>query len=670
MQPTYYKLHADPFRLSPDPRFCFPYRTYRKAMTYMRHALLRAEGFIVVTGQPGMGKTTLINDLLQGLNTDQVRVASLVSTQLAADDLLRMVAYTFDLNPEGMDKATILNRVTRFLEQQHQSGRRALLIVDEAQDLNADALEELRLLTNIQVTGNQLLQIFLVGQKELRAVVSSPSLEQLHQRVIAATYLEPLGVTETTEYIKHRLRRVGWKGDPLISNQAYSMIHQFSRGIPRQINQICSRLLLHGSIEEKDRLGLQDLKIVIEELHEEMLLPLGMQEIADRVVWPENLPQESFDEEPRPQAAVAAPQTDNVPPAPAPDRPSARPAATDNPAGHRELHAQHETTPPAPPAEHPTVAANDQPYRVQTRLPATGDMDHDPQAHKRGPWHFLAIIALSAALGGLVYATYPGSGRLTDHMLLSWVHSSFQKLRSQLSPSMANNIMAATDQKVDRLTLAPPPSPAGSEQGTAETLVVDIQPQQEEVLLEEIPPGETAQTTASTAEKSVMSGPELELVELQQALEQNGLLVEHISDTTLKVKLSTDGMFDIGSAEIKPDAAPVLRKLVDVMSHHDHIITQVVGHTDSSGSAEYNLRLSKLRAKAVADYLVGLGLSGERIHSEGRGDHDTRLEVSTRGRPELKRRVGIYLRLIQEGGITARATRGNSSLNATGVVAR
>jgi hypothetical protein len=386
---------------------------------------------------------------------------------LAADDLLRLVAYTFDLNPEGMDKATILNRVTRYLEQQHQSGRRALLIVDEAQDLKADALEELRLLTNIQVTGNQLLQIFLVGQKELRAVVSSPSLEQLHQRVIAATYLEPLGVTETTEYIKHRLRRVGWKGAPLISNQAYSMIHQFSRGIPRQINQICSRLLLHGSIEEKDRLGLQDLKIVIEELHEEMLLPLGMQEIADKVIWPENLPEESFDEEPRPQpatqVAAAAPQTDNVPPAPEPDRPSDRPAATDNTANHRELHAQHETTSPAPPAVHPTVAANDQPYRVQTRPPATGDIEHEPQARKRGPWHSLAIIALSAGLGGLVYTTYPDSGRLTDHMLLSWAHSGFQKLRSQLSPSMANDIMAATDQKVDRVTVAPPPSPAGSE---------------------------------------------------------------------------------------------------------------------------------------------------------------------------------------------------------------
>jgi putative secretion ATPase (PEP-CTERM system associated) len=303
MHLNFYQLSADPFRLSPDPRFCFPHRSYHRAMIYMQHALQRAEGFIVITGEPGMGKTTLINDLLRGLKTDQIRVARLVSTQLAADDLLRLVAYTFELGPEGMSKAALLNRIGRFLEQQHLSGRRALLIVDEAQDLPEEALEELRLLMNIQVQGHQLLQIFLVGQKELRELVSAPSLEQLHQRVIAATYLEPLNATETKEYIKHRLRRVGWAGRPMLSNPIYEMIHQFSRGIPRQINQICSRLLLHGSIEERDRLGLQDLKIVIEELHGEMLLPLGMQEIAGHVVWPENLAQESYDDPPRPAPA-------------------------------------------------------------------------------------------------------------------------------------------------------------------------------------------------------------------------------------------------------------------------------------------------------------------------------------------------------------------------------
>ena len=654
MYPTYYKLHSDPFRLSPDPKFCFSHRTYRKAMIYMRHALLRAEGFIVITGQPGMGKTTLINDLLQGQKTDRVKIARLVSTQMAADDLLRLVAYAFELNPEGMDKATILNRVAHFLEQQHQNGRRALLIVDEAQDVNEKALEELRLLTNIQIMGHQLLQIFLVGQEELRDLVSAPSLEQLHQRVIAATHLEPLSVTETKEYIKHRLRRVGWSGNPTISNQAYSMIHQFSRGIPRQINQICSRLLLHGCIEEKDRLDLLDLKIIIEELHEEMLLPLGTQEIADSFVWPENLSQESFDEKPpSPQPTVQVPevdsQTENDSPALDQDLPSDRPASTDNPADDREAHNQHGSTPPAPPPVHPAVTANDQPgYRSPAKPQATGDKVNVQHAHKRGPWRVLALIALLAGLIlALVYETTPVSGRLTDHMLLSWVHPGFEKLRSHLQP------LLATDQKVDPVSVALPHSPSSAEQDTPETIAVAVQPQLEEVQLEEvqleeIQPEETAQTTESTVEETMTSGPGLGLVELQQALDHNDLLVERINDTTLKVSLSTDGIFDFGSAEIKPDAAPALQKLADVMSQHDHMIAQVVGHTDSSGSAEYNLHLSELRAKVVADYLVGLGLPEERTWSKGRGDRDTRLEEATQEQPELKRRVEIYLRQLQE----------------------
>ena len=650
MYPTYYKLHSDPFRLSPDPKFCFSHRTYRKAMTYMRHALLRAEGFIIITGQPGMGKTTLINDLLQGEKNNKVKIARLVSTQMAADDLLRLVAYAFELNPEGLDKATILNRVARFLEQQHQNGRRALLIVDEAQDLNEKALEELRLLTNIQIMGHQLLQIFLVGQEELRDVISAPSLEQLHQRVIAATHLEPLSVTETREYIKHRLQRVGWSGIPLISNQAYSIIHQFSRGIPRQINQICSRLLLHGSIEEKDRLDLLDIRIIIEELHEEMLLPLGVQEIADRFVWPENQTQDSFDEKPPcPQPAVQMPelasQTENGPSRLDQGLPSDTPAAKDNPADDRYANGQHEVTPPAPPSAHPAVAVNDQPdYRSLSKPQATDDTGHVQHVRKRSRWRVLALIALLASLvPALFYETIPVSDRWMNHILLSWIHPGFQKLRSHLQPLLANDT-TATDQEVDPVTVvAPPYSPSSAEQNTPETIAVATQPQSGEVQ-----PEEAAQTIASAADETMKSGPVPRLLELQQALDHNDLRVERINENTLKVRLSTDSMFDFGSAEIKPDAAPALQKLADVISRHDDMIVQVLGHTDSSGSAEYNLQLSELRAKVVADYLVDLGLPEERTWSRGRGDRDTRLEEATREQPELRRRVEIYLRQLQE----------------------
>jgi outer membrane protein OmpA-like peptidoglycan-associated protein len=305
--------------------------------------------------------------------------------------------------------------------------------------------------------------------------------------------------------------------------------------------------------------------------------------------------------------------------------------------------------PPASPAVHPAVTAYDQPdYRGLAKPQITGDMGHEQHARKRGPWRVLALIALLTGLAlALVYETFPTSGRLTDHALLSWVHSSLQNLRSHLPPSWVNNTMA-TDQKVERATVAAPPSPASTEQDTPETMALAVQPQPEDVQLEEVQPEETAQTTESTEEETIVSGPELELVELQQALDHNDLLVERINDTTLKVNLSTDGMFDFGSAEIRPDAAPALQKLADIMIHHDNMIVQAVGHTDSSGSAENNLYLSELRAKVVADYLIGLGLPEERTRSEGRGDRDTRLEEATGDQPELKRRVEIYLRPLQE----------------------
>jgi len=316
MYETFYQLSADPFRLSPDPEFSFQHRTYRKAMIYMLHALRRAEGFVMITGQPGTGKTTLVSDLVGTLSFDQIAVARIVSTQLTSNDLLNLVAYSFNLDPEGWDKAKVLFQVERFLKQQYQEGRRPLLIVDEAQGMDEDALEELRLLTNLLDGNHQLLQVFLVGQEQLRDTVNTPSLEQLQQRLIAATFLEPLDADDTMAYIKHRLHCVGWKGDPLISTETYAMIQRYSRGVPRRINQLCSRLFLHGSIEEKHRLCTADLEIVVEELQQELLLPMDKESIYEAAPWPVGQYEETYEEEPRTSPAapkIVLPTTETLP---------------------------------------------------------------------------------------------------------------------------------------------------------------------------------------------------------------------------------------------------------------------------------------------------------------------------------------------------------------------
>lgn len=271
MYDQFYGFREEPFRLSPDHHFAYQHRAYKKARAYMAYAFMRAEGFVMVTGRPGTGKTTLVGNLVEDLARQRVQTAHIVCSQLQADDLLTMVAYEFGADQAMTEKGQLLTFLTRQLQKWHREGRRALLIVDEAQDLSVAAMEELRLLTNIQVEQHPLLQIFLLGQPELRELILSPALEQVHQRIVAASHLQPLEPDETRTYICHRLAKAGWNEDPQLSTAIFDLVHKFSEGVPRRINLICSRLLLHGAVEQKHRLGVADVHEVIEEMQGESL---------------------------------------------------------------------------------------------------------------------------------------------------------------------------------------------------------------------------------------------------------------------------------------------------------------------------------------------------------------------------------------------------------------
>jgi type II secretory pathway predicted ATPase ExeA len=269
----YYGFTGDPFRLSPDHNFCYRYPSFAKGRAYMQYALQAAEGFVVVTGQPGMGKTTLINDLLSDYGPRDYTIATLVNTMLEANEVLRSAAYEFGLNVEHMDTATVLQRLKQLFIQAHNEARPPLLVVDEAQNLTLNALEELRMLTNLQLNGKPLLQIFLVGQEELREKLQDPSLEQLRQRVTAASHLHSLDQEQVAAYIIHRLKVVGWEGNPKLKSSLLPVIDIACAGVPRRINQFCSRLLLHGAVEQKTVLDASDAQVVLEELSEERLSP-------------------------------------------------------------------------------------------------------------------------------------------------------------------------------------------------------------------------------------------------------------------------------------------------------------------------------------------------------------------------------------------------------------
>lgn len=270
MYDQYYGFSRSPFGLTPDVHFCYRHRSYTRAMAYMRYAVMREEGFLVVTGRPGTGKTTLIQDMLAELGAEQRLVARVDSTQLDADELLRLVTYGFGLPARGLDKATLLHGLETLLRRRPEGAGTAILVVDEAQDLPDRSLEELRLITNLQQGARALIQIFLVGQDSLRDLIRQPHLEQLQQRVVAASHLEPLDLTETRAYIRHRLLRAGWSGDPVLEADALRLIHGASGGVPRLINQVCDRLLLYGSVDEAHRLGGQAARLVIQDFRGEL----------------------------------------------------------------------------------------------------------------------------------------------------------------------------------------------------------------------------------------------------------------------------------------------------------------------------------------------------------------------------------------------------------------
>jgi general secretion pathway protein A len=268
MYEDFYKFRAKPFQLSPDPRFFFSSKGHRRAMAYLVYGVHQGEGFMVITGEIGAGKTMLVRTLARQLESQNVVMAQVVSTQLEADDLVRMVAAGFGL-PHESNKAALLTRLEQFLLSTHRQGKRALLMVDEAQNLPAASVEELRMLSNFTSGEKPLLQSFMLGQPEFRRILQSPAMEQLRQRVIASCHLGPMDCPETESYITHRLQTVGWKGDPSFSEDAFAAIYQHTGGIPRRINLLCDRLLLMGFMDEKHALTGKEVAEVITELHQE-----------------------------------------------------------------------------------------------------------------------------------------------------------------------------------------------------------------------------------------------------------------------------------------------------------------------------------------------------------------------------------------------------------------
>jgi general secretion pathway protein A len=297
MYTEYYNLKTMPFQLTPDHHFFFESREHSRAVSHLVYGLAQEEGFVVITGDIGAGKTMLVERLWSQLDEQRYLAARILTTQISGDDLLKMVARGFaaalmpaakqgddplkmvargfGVRIDALDKPALLLLLEQLFAEKHSGGKRCLLIVDEAQNLPFSALEELRMLSNITIAGRAPFQGVLLGQPQFRQMLADAGLEQLRQRVIASYHLGPLSEEDTRNYVKHRLTTAGWKGDPAFANAAFAAIYHCSDGIPRKINTLCSRVLLCGYLEEKHDIDEALVEEVAEELRRDLTAGLA-----------------------------------------------------------------------------------------------------------------------------------------------------------------------------------------------------------------------------------------------------------------------------------------------------------------------------------------------------------------------------------------------------------
>ncbi len=262
MYASFFGFKCKPFQLTPDPEFLFLSRVHRRALTYLNYGVKDNYGFILLTGEIGTGKTTVIRALLKQIPQD-IKVARITNTKVSSDQLISMINEDFGLDAKGRDKTRMLSDLNDFLINQYAEGGRSVLIIDEAQNLNADLLEEVRLLSNLETDKTSLLQIILIGQPELNITLGRPELEQLRQRIAINAYISHLHRGELENYIMHRLKVAG-NGDGIgFEEGAIDAIYEFSRGVPRLINIICDFMLLAAYAEKKKYIETELVKEII-----------------------------------------------------------------------------------------------------------------------------------------------------------------------------------------------------------------------------------------------------------------------------------------------------------------------------------------------------------------------------------------------------------------------
>ena len=261
----YYNLREQPFSITPDPRFLFFSQKHQEAFNHLLFGIHQRKGFIELTGEVEAGKTTICRKLLEELG-DNYKTALILNPCLNMDQLLQTICMELDLTVYNFDRVFYMQSLNRFVLEQANAGNDIVVIIDEAQDLSDELLEQVRLLSNLETDHQKLMQIVLMGQPELRDKLAQPNLRQLRQRITVRYHLGPLSLSETAYYIHHRLSLAGANGRPRFDEAAVKLVYQYARGIPRLVNAVCDKALLAGFVLQTDTLNKKVLKLAIEEL--------------------------------------------------------------------------------------------------------------------------------------------------------------------------------------------------------------------------------------------------------------------------------------------------------------------------------------------------------------------------------------------------------------------
>ncbi len=268
MYEAFYNLRVKPFELVPSPDFLFLSRSHRKALTYLKYGITEKVGFMLLTGEVGSGKTTLIRNLIKGLDSNIV-LSKIFNTKVTSEQLISLINEDFGLNVNGKDKISLLRELNDFLIDQYAKKNNPILVIDEAQNLTPELLEEVRMLSNLETDDAKLLQIVLVGQPELKKVLARPELRQLRQRISISCHIYPITRAETEDYIFHRLEVAGNRDAVIFKNGTVESVYNFSKGIPRLINIVCDFLMLAAFVEETKEISPDLVREVIGELETE-----------------------------------------------------------------------------------------------------------------------------------------------------------------------------------------------------------------------------------------------------------------------------------------------------------------------------------------------------------------------------------------------------------------